>query len=236
MLSPSKRVMASFVAVGFILAACSHEKKAEPPPPQTNACAPHEPEKVQKVNKVVAGAAIGAIIGAVGGALVGGSHKRRNIVVGAGIGALAGGGIGYYMDQQEKELKEELSDSGVTVVRSGDNIILNMPSQITFDVDRADLKPDFMPILVDVAKVLQKYEKTYVDVLGHTDSTGSNKYNQGLSVRRAESVANILGSNCVAHQRLVIRGLGEDHPIASNSTKSGRAQNRRVEIALIPIT
>ncbi|WP_262691703.1 OmpA family protein [Kordiimonas aestuarii] len=194
---------------------------------------PYTGEK--KVSNTAIGAAIGAAAGAVGGVIVGGSNKRKAALIGAGIGTLVGGGVGFYMDQQEKKLREQLQGTGVQVVRDGDNIILNMPGNITFDTDSTTVKPDFMEVLHSVSLVLDEYEKTYVDVMGHTDSTGSDSYNMQLSQGRAQAVASVLTQKGVEPVRLVVRGYGEQYPIASNDTATGRAQNRRVEIALSPV-
>lgn len=189
----------------------------------------------RKVSNTAIGAAIGAAAGAVGGVIVGGSNKRKAALIGAGIGTVVGGGVGFYMDQQEKKLRQQLQGTGVQVVRDGDNIILNMPGNITFDTDSTMVKADFMDVLHSVSLVLDEYEKTYVDVMGHTDSTGSDAYNMQLSEGRAQAVASVLTQKGVAPVRLVVRGFGEQYPIASNETAAGRAQNRRVEIALSPV-
>lgn len=194
---------------------------------------PYTGEK--KVSNTAIGAANGAAAGAVGGVIVGGSNKRKAALIGAGIGTVVGGGVGFYMDQQEKKLRQQLQGTGVQVVRDGDNIILNMPGNITFDTDSSVVKADFMDVLHSVSLVLDEYEKTYVDVMGHTDSTGSDSYNLQLSQNRAQAVASVLTSKGVEPVRLVVRGFGEQYPIASNDTPSGRAQNRRVEIALSPV-
>ena len=194
---------------------------------------PYTGEKT--VSNTAIGAAIGAAAGAVGGAIVGGSNKRKSVLIGAGIGTVVGGGVGFYMDQQEKKLREQLQGTGVQVVRDGDNIILNMPGNITFDTDSSVVNANFMDVLHSVSLVLDEYEKTYVDVLGHTDSRGSDSYNMQLSQNRAQAVASVLTSKGVEPARLVVRGYGEQYPIASNDTETGRAQNRRVEIALSPV-
>lgn len=189
-------------------------------------------------NRRLSNTAIGAIGGALGGYLlgdlVGGRNSRTEQIVGAGIGAIAGGAVGRYMDQQEAELRRETAGTGVDVIRQGDDIILRMPSGITFDVDRYDIKPQFQSTLNEVAQTLAQYQQTYIDVLGHTDSTGSDAYNQALSERRAQSVANYLASRGVAPARMATRGFGETQPIADNATEYGRAQNRRVEIKVVP--
>lgn len=190
----------------------------------------------RQASKTAVGAGVGAAVGALGGAIVGGSNTRKAALIGAGVGALAGGVVGAYMDAQEAKLRKQLEGTGVSVTRQGDTIILNMPSNVTFDIDSAAIRPQFHDVLDSVAVVLKEYDKTYVDVLGHTDSTGPEEYNLRLSMDRAETVASYLGSRGVAGQRMVMRGLGESMPIASNDTADGRALNRRVEIALVPVT
>jgi outer membrane protein OmpA-like peptidoglycan-associated protein len=185
--------------------------------------------------------AIGAGIGAASGALIGylttsGKRRRRNALIGAGVGAVAGGSIGYYMDVQEAKLRQELRGTGVSVTRSGNNIILNMPGNITFRTGSANIKPRFYGVLNSVAKVVNKYKKTYIDVKGHTDSVGSRAYNQQLSEARASSVGDYLASRNVMPERILRVGYGEDQPIASNATPGGRANNRRVTLQLSPIT
>lgn len=188
-----------------------------------------------KVANTAAGAGLGAAIGAAAGTLAGGDD-RRNALIGAGIGALAGGSIGVYMDRQEAELRQQLQASGVSVTRNGNNIVLNMPSNITFPIDGDQVLPQFTQTLNAVAIVLKKYNQTLIDVYGHTDSTGSDSYNQALSQRRANAVAGYLTSNGVNGQRFYVTGFGETRPIADNGSEAGRAQNRRVEIQLVPIS
>lgn len=190
----------------------------------------------RKVSNTAYGAGIGAAVGAIGGAIVGGNNKRKSALIGAGIGALAGGAVGGYMDLQEAKLRKQLQGTGVQVVRQGDNIILNMPSNVTFGVDSSEITPSFYDVLDSVGLVIKEYNKTYVDVLGHTDATGSDQYNLDLSVRRAQAVANHLETKKVTSERFVVRGLGESYPIADNNSAEGRALNRRVEIALSPLT
>ena len=190
----------------------------------------------QRVSNTAGGAAIGAMAGAGIGLLTGGYSNRTNALIGAGIGALAGGAIGSYMDQQESELRGYLQGTGVSVTRQGDNIILNMPSNITFATDQDQVTGGFLQTLNAVALVLNKYNRTLVDINGHTDSTGSVQHNQGLSQRRAQSVANYLAMQNVDSRRFAVQGLGSSQPVASNATPEGRALNRRVEIHLVPIT
>lgn len=179
----------------------------------------------------------GAAIGAVAGALIGkgtGDHDKSRYVWGAAVGALAGSAIGNYMDRQEQQFREELSGSGVQVIRDGDNIRLQLPSNITFATDSSQIASNFDPILVDVARVLQQYEKTTMVVEGHTDSTGTAEYNQQLSESRAWSVSNHLARNGVDTRRITIIGYGESQPVASNNTAEGRQLNRRVELRIVP--
>ncbi|MDH3452409.1 MAG: OmpA family protein, partial [Gammaproteobacteria bacterium] len=161
--------------------------------------------------------------------------RKRNALIGAGLGALAGGAVGNYMDRQEEELRKELAETGVSVTREGDNLILNMPGNITFDTGKATLKPDFQKALDGVALVLAKYEKTMIEVAGHTDSRGSEEFNQKLSEQRAESVATALTQRNVDNLRLDPVGYGESNPIADNSSQAGRQTNRRVELTLLPL-
>jgi outer membrane protein OmpA-like peptidoglycan-associated protein len=189
----------------------------------------------QQASKTGIGAGIGAASGAILGALAGGG-KRKNVLLGAGIGALAGGGVGYYMDKQDNELRAQLQNTGVSVTRNGDNIILNMPGNITFATGSSDINADFFPVLNSVALVVNKYEKTYIDIIGHTDNVGSAEMNQRLSEARANSVARYLESQKVLPARIITSGMGMNNPVASNNTPEGRAQNRRVEIVLTPIT
>jgi outer membrane protein OmpA-like peptidoglycan-associated protein len=184
----------------------------------------------------------GAIIGAVSGAVVGlasgddAVERRQRALIGAGVGALAGGSIGYYMDRQEAKLRAELEGSGVSVHRDGDNITLNMPGNVTFATNSSDLSPDFFSVLTSVSKILDEFDQTVVEVAGHTDSTGSDSYNISLSERRASTVAEFLKTRKISDQRLITLGLGERLPVADNGTASGRQQNRRVEITMVPVT
>ena len=188
----------------------------------------------EKTSNTAKGTGIGAVGGAIAGAIFGGS--RKSVLIGAGIGALAGGVAGNYMDRQETELRTRLQNTGVSVTRVGDSIVLNMPGNITFATDSSNISADFYQVLDSVALVINEFEKTYVDVIGHTDSTGRAEYNQQLSVARASSVARYLESQKVVPQRINTQGMGQNAPIASNETPEGRALNRRVEIKLTPIT
>lgn len=183
------------------------------------------------------GAAIGAAVGAAAGALSGdGSTSRRDrALIGAAVGAAAGAGIGAYMDRQEEELRQSTRGTGIEVDRRGDDIVLNMPSSVTFGFDSSELTMSARNALNDVASILTQYTDTRVNIAGHTDSTGNADYNQRLSERRAESVGNYLAQAGVSRNRLYMTGYGQTQPVASNATEEGRAQNRRVEITLSPI-
>jgi outer membrane protein OmpA-like peptidoglycan-associated protein len=187
-----------------------------------------------KFSNATKGAAIGAAAGAAGAAIV--SGKRKNVLIAAGVGALVGGGVGHYMDRQEAALRERLQATGVSVTRQDDVIVLNMPGNVTFATNSSDVTTDFYPVLDSVAIVLNEFDQTYVDVVGHTDSTGRYDYNQTLSERRAGSVASYLESREVLEARLLVSGVGPNRPIADNATPDGRALNRRVEIVLTPLT
>ena len=191
-----------------------------------------------QISNTAGGAGIGAAAGAVGGLVASaatGTDARIAALVGAGVGALAGGAIGSYMDQQEAELRTRLQDTGVSVTRVGDQIILNMPSNITFDVDSSVVQPRFRSTLQSVALVLLRFDRTVLDIIGHTDSDGPEEYNLQLSKDRALAVASIIASQGIDPRRLFIDGRGESSPIASNATEAGKAQNRRVEIRISPI-
>jgi outer membrane protein OmpA-like peptidoglycan-associated protein len=201
------------------------------------ACTTIDPyTREEKTANATTGAAIGAAVGAVLGIATSKDKKDRKAraLKGAGIGAIAGGGVGYYMDVQEAKLRQQLENTGVSVTRNGDNIILNMPSNITFEVNKSNVKPNFVEILSSVTLVLNEYKSTMIEVAGHTDSTGSDSYNQMLSQQRAQAVSNILMRNGVQAVRIDTVGYGESRPIASNSTPQGRQQNRRVELTLLP--
>ena len=192
---------------------------------------PDDPNRTQR------GALIGGAIGAVAGLLSGddATERRQRALVGAGVGALAGGAVGAYQDRQEAALRSQLAGTGVDVVRDGDNITLSMPGAITFGFDSASLAPQFQPVLNDLAVTLNEYNQTIIEVAGHTDSVGDAAYNQNLSEQRAATVANYLASRGVNRDRMITIGAGETRPVASNDTESGRAQNRRVEITLVPL-
>jgi outer membrane protein OmpA-like peptidoglycan-associated protein len=194
-------------------------------------------EEAAERDKTKRGALIGAGIGAVVGAISGDDarERRQRALIGAGVGALAGTAIGAYQDKQERELRESLAGTGVDVVRQGDNIVLNMPSAITFGFNSSELSPAFYSVLDRVANVANQNGQTMLEVAGHTDSIGSDAYNDALSQRRAQAVASYLTSRGVNSNRLMTVGGGERYPVASNDTDAGRAQNRRVEISVMPV-
>ncbi len=200
-------------------------------------CATSDPYGGQTQRSSTAmGTGIGAAIGAAAGALSGdGSTSRRDrALIGAAVGAAAGAGVGAYMDRQEQQLRDNLQGSRIEIDRRGDDIVLNMPSSVTFGFDSAELTADARSALNEVANVLTQYTDTRVNIAGHTDSTGDASYNQRLSERRAQSVGNYLSQNGVSSMRLNTMGYGANQPVASNATEQGRAQNRRVEITLTP--
>src|SRR5690606_438717 len=160
---------------------------------------------------------------------------EKGILTGAAAGAAIGGGVGYYMDQQEKKLRERLAGTGVQVRREGNDLYLVMPGNITFATGRYEIRSDCYPVLNSVADVLKEFQKTAVNVSGHTDSTGSAQFNQTLSEQRAQSVKDYLVNRGVASGRVHAVGYGFRYPVASNDTAGGREQNRRVEIQLEPL-
>jgi outer membrane protein OmpA-like peptidoglycan-associated protein len=194
-------------------------------------------EEAAERDKTKRGALIGAGIGAVVGAISGDDarERRQRALIGAGVGALAGTAVGAYQDKQERELRESLAGTGVDVVRKGDDIVLNMPSAITFGFNSAELSPAFYSVLDRVANVTSQNPQTRLEVAGHTDSIGSDAYNDQLSQRRAQAVANYLSSRGVSSNRLMTVGGGERYPVASNDTDAGRAQNRRVVSSVMPV-
>lgn len=178
----------------------------------------------------------GAITGAIIGGLLGASQdddKLGKAVVGAAVGAAIGGAIGATLDQQARELQGSVS-SNVRVTNMGDYLLVNMPQDLLFATDSASVRPDLAPDVKAVAMSLIRYPNSRIEVIGHTDNTGSAAYNQDLSQRRAVAVANILRESGVPNARMTAYGRGEDAPIASNLSPEGRAQNRRVEIIIRP--
>ena len=193
-------------------------------------CATNPYTGEQQASKTGIGAGVGAATGALAGQLIG--RNTTSTLIGAGVGAVVGGVAGNIMDQQAAELRRQLEGTGVRVVKNGNQIQLIMPGDITFPVNGSDVKPQFYSVLNSVAIVLKKYSQTSIQVAGYTDSTGSASHNQQLSQNRAQSVASYLMNQGVAAGRFNVVGYGQNNPIASNDTASGKAQNRRVEITL----
>jgi outer membrane protein OmpA-like peptidoglycan-associated protein len=189
----------------------------------------------QQVSKTAMGATLGAAGGAAIGALAA-RDRAKGALIGAGAGALAGGAVGVYMDVQEAKLRERLRGTGVSVTRVGDELVLNMPGSVTFETNQAAIRPSFYEVLNSVSMVLKEYDKTIIEVLGHTDATGSDAYNQGLSEQRAASVRSYLAAQGIDARRVLSQGFGERHPVASNDSAEGRQSNRRVELRLVPLT
>lgn len=184
--------------------------------------------------KTRSGAAIGAGIGAVIGLLSKGD-KFDNAAIGAAIGGLGGAAIGNYQDQQERKLRAQLANTGVEVQRVGNNITLDMPGGVTFATNSSDINANFYTVLDQVAATLGEFNQTVIEVAGHTDSTGTRAYNMTLSERRAGSVVSYLSGRGIARERMIAVGAGPDHPVDTNATAEGRAQNRRVEITIVPV-
>ncbi len=199
-------------------------------------CATNPDTGQRTVSRPAATAAAGAGAGALLGALLGGRNNLADLLIGAGIGAIAGGAVGGYMDRQERELRQRTANSGIEIERDGDEINLTMPSGVTFDFNSAAVKPQFRPALDQVAQTLASYQSTFIDISGHTDSIGTDAVNQRLSEQRATAVADYLSYQGVNRARLATRGYSKQFPVASNDTEEGRAQNRRVEIKLSPVT
>lgn len=226
-------LLATAVSVA-LLAGCATSGGYSSAPPRQYEDPEQEREGMSRTQK---GALIGAAVGAVAGLLSGddATERRQRALVGAGVGGLAGGAIGRYQDNQERALRERMAGTGVDVVRDGDNITLDMPEAITFAFNSSTLNQRAYGVLDRVADTLREYDQTLVEVAGHTDSVGSEAYNQRLSEQRAQAVANYLTSRGISGQRLMVFGAGEMHPIASNETDAGRAENRRVELTIVPI-
>ena len=214
------RLAATLIASSLLLTACT----------TTN---PFTGES--QLSKTSVGVGAGALLGGITGALVS-KDDRKGALIGAGVGALAGGAVGGYMDNQENQLRQRLQASGVSVTRMGNDIVLNMPGNITFASESAAINPSFIEVLQSVALVLNEYNQTLIDVNGHTDNTGTQFLNQQLSQQRAQAVADYLVSLQVKPQRIAVQGFADTQPIAPNSTPEGRAQNRRVEIRLVPLS
>lgn len=181
------------------------------------------------------GAAVGAAIGGLLGATrESGDDRVRNAAVGAAIGAAAGAAIGYSLDQQARELESDFGNSQIDVINTGNELIVRMPEAILFPTDSAALNSQLRSDLFVLSESLNKYPSSIVTVTGHTDNTGTAAYNQDLSERRAQAVADVLRSGGVSGSRVRIVGAGESQPIATNQTAAGRADNRRVDIRITP--
>ena len=220
----------SFAPIAFAIAASLLLSSCATYTGQTDA--PDDPNRTR--NNALIGAAIGAVAGILSGddAL----ERRQRALVGAGVGAVAGGAVGVYQDRQEAELRRRTAGTGIEVTRDGDVIKLNLPDGVTFDFNRADLKSQFYPALDQVASTMAEYNQTVVEVSGHTDSVGSDDYNQRLSEQRANAVANYLSGRGLMRERFEVVGMGERYPVADNNSDYGRAKNRRVEIRVVPLT
>ena len=190
-----------------------------------------------KTSNTAKGAGIGALAGAVLGAATSSKgDRKKGILTGALVGGAVGGGIGYYMDQQEAELRRYLEGTGVRVERHGDQIQLVMPGNITFQTGSSNLEGSFHSVLDGVGTVLKKYDQTQLNIDGHTDSVGSEESNRNLSQQRSNSVSYYLTGQGISAQRIRTVGYGETKPLADNSTVAGRASNRRVELWIQPIS
>jgi outer membrane protein OmpA-like peptidoglycan-associated protein len=203
----------------------------------TAACIADPVTGEQRISRAAIGAAVGTVGGYLLGDLIGGRRDRTEKIVGAGIGAIAGGAVGAYMDRQEQELRRQTANTGVVVERQGDELHLTMPAGITFAHDRYDIQAQFRPVLDQVAQTLIQYPQTMIDVYGHTDTTGSADYNQGLSERRARAVSDYLIARGVQPVRIATQGFGETRPIHNpERSEADRQANRRVELRIVPVT
>ena len=203
----------------------------------TAACITDPNTGERRVSKQAIGAGVGAVGGYLLGDLIGGRNDRAERLIGTGVGALAGAAVGTYMDRQEQELRRRTAGTGVEVERQGDELVLTMPSGITFAHDRYDVQPQFQSTLDQIAQTLTAYPQTLIDIYGHTDSTGSDSYNHELSQNRAQSVANYLAGQRVQSVRMATRGFGETQLAANpERTEADRQANRRVEIRIVPAT
>ena len=202
----------------------------------TTACVTDPNTGERRVSRAAIGAALGGGAGLLLGEIVGGRRDRTERIVGAGIGAIAGGAVGAYMDRQEQELRRRTAGSGVVIERQGDELLLTVPAGLTFPINSFQIQPQFFGTLNDVAQTLAAYPSTIVDIYGHTDPSGGDRINIPLSQNRAGSVASYLTQQGVNPARIATQGFGSSRPIADNGTEAGRAQNRRVEIRIVPAT
>lgn len=203
----------------------------------TAACITDPNTGERRVSKAAIGAVIGGGAGYLLGEVLGGRRDRTERIIGAGVGAIAGGAVGAYMDRQEQELRRKTAGTGVVVEREGDELLLTMPAGVTFAFDRYDIQPQFQATLNEIAQTLQAYPSTLIDIYGHTDSTGTEAYNQTLSERRAESVASYLAGRGVQRVRMATQGYGETRLLVSpERSEADRQANRRVEIRIVPAT
>ncbi|QIK39322.1 OmpA family protein [Pontivivens nitratireducens] len=214
-MSIALKTTSALLVAGFTLTACAEGSMSTGPNANRNQ-----------------GALVGAALGAAAGQAIGGD--TQGTLIGAAVGAAAGGGVGVALDRQEQELRRDLANSGVGIQNTGDQLVVTLPESISFATDSATVAPGFQNQLSVVANSLRNYPGSSVRITGHTDSSGEASYNQRLSERRAQAVANVLVANGVSQNRLVVSGAGETQPIASNGTSSGRAQNRRVELVITP--
>ena len=203
----------------------------------TAACVTDPNTGERRISKAAIGAGVGVVGGYLLGDLIGGRRDRTERIVGAGIGGLAGAAVGVYMDRQEQELRRRTAGTGVEVERQGDQLVLTMPSGITFAYDRFDIQPQFRATLDQVAQTLTAYPQTMIDIYGHTDSSGTDAYNQTLSENRARAVADYLAAHSVQPVRMATNGFGESQLLVNpERTEADRQANRRVEIRIVPVT
>ncbi len=184
-------------------------------------------------NNTATQAAVGTAAGAVIGNIVSGGEEEGTIIGGV-VGGIAGTALGSYLDRQQRDLQASIGGSGATIVNTGSELIVSLPEAITFDVDSSDVKPSIRDEIIAISRNLQSYPNSVVQVVGHTDSTGSASYNQGLSERRAQAVTNILVASGTSAGRIQTYGRGASSPVATNETSAGRQANRRVEIVITP--
>lgn len=215
------RMIVPLSAAAIVLAGCTN---------------PAQFDNVNSYEKTKQGAMFGGVLGAVGGLMTGdGKNKNERALRGAIFGSGAGALIGNQLDKQEADLRRTMGNENVMIQNTGDRLIVTLPQDILFPVDSTELRRDLMQDLQALAQNLLAYPNTNVRVIGHTDNTGSASYNQSLSVGRADSVSRVLVRNGVNPGRIIAIGRGEDEPVASNLTASGRTQNRRVEIVILPL-